>query len=558
MPYGQNFNSECYRILKILSFYKKIWKRSRVKRREKCLDYRKTYKVCSDRINCIDFCINAQFLKKHKNVSIYSLIDKDQFNLSTWSKLELNYDFDEYNKIRKYCEDKHSKISCNEAFFSPGTRIDFKDDNILRLNLYYEVQTKIEEETSIYKLFLEMLNILCIIFGLNINLIFKAILINNLEYDEFYKKSLFYVFCIFGFSYHLFFMLNEVLNCELIQSEHYQLLDSIKMNNIIFCFQINRTRIDLNNKLTTKYSDKISDDLSMNSIFERIIYLDSGNEWIELDEKSNYSNKNFKISVFYFSDLKCFQFNQNIEYQLRQFDFRRNKKVLKVVFKEQFANNDDIEVFFLTKIRNTMQFSKMVFLDSDLNEYLIIQKISKIEHNDKFSKFRSFPSFFNGYSSESSNDVNYLSNMIQSFKTNFNLKTLSLPMETNSEIELEIDDGQLFEQYFLQIKNKTDNQLSNLNYKQKIAVNVINSDVNEESFSFSLIFFTKMLKVSNDDNNYSKLILNLMSLTSLWLNTGILDLLKYVHQIKRLFNNRFYLFLNVKSCLRRSLMIAGR
>lgn len=110
----------------------------------------------------------------------------------------------------------------------------------------------------------------------------------------------------------------------------------------------------------------------------------------------------------------------------------------------------------------------------------------------------------------------------------FALDTLTLPSDKNKN-DLEIDDT-FFRQYYKQVQNLADSKAaSNLNYKRIFIINHYHKNTfvtfNESELplafrtidyklSFSLIFFQKVILITNEDN-YFKLILNLFNLINL-------------------------------------------
>ena len=147
-------------------------------------------------------------------------------------------------------------------------------------------------------------------------------------------------------------------------------------------------------------------------------------------------------------------------------------------------------------------------------------------HNDKFNFIKNPLLLLYG-----ENDVNdpdrYLKRLIN-FKRG--LSTLNLPLEKEA-FNNEIDDD-LFEQYYLQVQNITDNQTpTNSNYKRIFATNYFKPyffNPSEPDLVLYLIQFKKKITITNSDN-FTKLILNLLNAFSIWFGLGILDLHVYVH-----------------------------
>ena len=147
--------------------------------------------------------------------------------------------------------------------------------------------------------------------------------------------------------------------------------------------------------------------------------------------------------------------------------------------------------------------------------------------NDQFSWIKSPSLLFDEDSYQ--NDVNkYLAKLKNNFDENYNLRTLYLPSEiVNSNNEINND---LFEQYSSQeIKYKLS---LNLNIQKLfIKTNVKkekNKNLNKSDFIFELNFIKNKILITNEDN-FTKLILNLLNVLSLWFSLCILDLHTYVY-----------------------------
>ena len=185
---------------------------------------------------------------------------------------------------------------------------------------------------------------------------------------------------------------------------------------------------------------------------------------------------------------------------------------------------------FFTKIENKIQFSKIQKLL--FNKFLSLaytsnQEITELTVNDQFSWIKSPSLLFDEDSYQ--NDVNYhLAKLIDKFGENFNLRTLYLPSEkVNSNNEINED---LFEQYSSQeIKYKS--SLNSNIQKLFITTNVKeerNRNLNKPNFIFELNFIKNKIRITNEDN-FTKLILNLLNVLSLWFSLCILDLHAFVY-----------------------------
>ena len=436
-----------------------------------------------------------------------------------------------YYKIKKECEKGNKAEDCYETEFELGTLINrSENDDIQEIELYTQVNLMADEDPSIYKALLDILNILSILFGLSV---FQLLHLIHLLTKIKVKGCLqfIYLLCSIGLIYHLYYILNEVINEDLIYSQHYEVLESIKMTESIICFEFNQTLIDKNYQLTGNYLNEITNEMRAKKVFKNISYLSKSNEWITLNSTSNYTTDEFKMETFFFVNKKCFKLKQEVEYDWKLFYFENQKnEVLKIYFKRPFIHQNNTMTHLMSRVENSMQFTKIDLIlkveGIEKYSYSIYQEPFELIHNDKFNFIKKPLSLLYG-----ENDVNDPDRYLKRL-TNFKrgLSTLNLPLEEEAFND-EIDDD-LFEQYYLQVQNITDYQTpTNSNYKRIFATNYFDDydlDIYKPDISLNLIGFKKKLTITNSDN-FTKLILNLLNAFSIWFSLGVLDLHVYVH-----------------------------
>ena len=524
LPEEERFNSESFQYIGYY-FSKVIKKRSNWIMHRRCAEYDKKYSDCNSKQNCIDRCVNKRFVETYKSYTIYSIVDKDQFTKDQWSKSLPNNDFGIFNKTKQVCL-KEFNDDCNEVKFET----DIFNRNIFvsrtkPIPLYYNVISEIEEEAPLYKLLMDVLTMQSVLFGQNIlELLFIIYCILNTKYQLRNNKYYFYfiyLICLAGFIYNTCFIFDQVLHGDLIRFVYFGIENSIKMPGIIFCFDLNQTRIDRNIKLTESHLNKSIKHISIETVFKNITYLNKSNDWITLN--SNFRKLELEVETFYFLDKKCFKIKQDIEYSRHQFYLLDNKEVLKVNFKKDF-NLDELTIHFFTKIENKMQFSKPKKLTFAEWAYASNQEITELTVYDQFSWIKNPSLLFDEDSYQ--NDVNkHLAKLMNKFDENYNLRTLNLPSEkVNSNNEINDD---LFEQYSSQeIKSFLNSNIQKLFIITN--VKITDSDVSKPDFIFELNFIKNKILFTNEDN-FTKLILNLLNVLSLWFSLCILDLHAYVY-----------------------------
>ena len=544
MSTDKNFNSESYEIDGKSSFIKKIEKRLKSNEKESCLDYKEAYSYCNSKQNCIDRCLSVKFVERYKNASFNAVINKEHFTVDQWNNSFINCSVN-YSKINEECKKEFQKKNCNEIVFKINSEVNKAENKIKEIELYYNEIRKEDLEPSIYKLVTDILNVQSILLGQNAFILLMMIyclLKTKLKVKgSKYYLFLIYLICLFGSIYHTYFILDQVANGELLYFGFHNIEASMSMFEIIFCFDLSHRRINKNYKLTENYLDELSKEIKIESVFEKVEYLNNkSSKWFSL-KTPDFTNSKFKIETFYFLDKKCFKIQQDMEYNRDQLNLLRIKDVLKIHFNRTFTHQENLNIYFFTKISNTMQFSRitnLVFFKSDsrkdkfLNKsnrliYVINQKSSE----QKYSLFNLNQNPFSFY--EKKDDENsYFINLINDFEQNKKLRTLKLPLERIASNK-EIDDD-LFEQHYKQIENMDHKSTKNLNSQKLFITNNVKikktDTYSDLDFRFELNFVKNRILITNEDN-FFKLILNLLNVLSLWTDLCILDLYVYVYYV---------------------------
>lgn len=549
LPENQNFNTKIYLKQDSQDFIKKIKIKSRSNQRIKCNNYNMLYYNCDDKFTCIDTCFHRKTLRKFRNITLDFAVDKDRFTEEEWANLypiELNASISDL--LKESCYKKFINEDCYQVYFENQSTVgtSFYDHWTEKIDLNYDIVATYEEESSPYKLIIELLNIQSIFFNLNVN---KLILIifyyfkRNSKYKKFYLAVI-YILCLTGFAFHLNFVFTEILSGELIDYQLFKILNSTKSAEIVFCLNYDTTLINPNYQMTYSYLNDATKNLKADDVFNRIEYLTKSNRWKTVDKKSNFKDKNIKVDSFYFLKNKCFKIKQDVTYFKNQFFFEPSSQVLKVFFNEPVDN-----IFSFTKKPGQMQFSKThVFEYYSYKEKVFSYSINQELSSYDFDIIKNPLSFF--HDENDPKDANeYLSQLIYRFNSKYNLHTQNLPsFKTNS---LVIDDF-LFDQYFRQVQNVTDRTSGNINYQGQYATSYVKEFLSDERmFTFGLIFYQKVTVVRNKVNKAS-IILNLISVLSIWLDFGVLEIYIYILKVKIIFNliyrflTRFRIYLSMK------------
>ena len=524
----ENFNSESYEIFGKLGFIKKIESRLKSNEKENCFDYKEAYSYCNSRQNCIDRCSSVKFVKMYKNASIDSIIDKEHFTVDQWKNSFINNSQDYFSELEKECKMEFKKKNCREIVFERNSLINEAEDKIEEeIDLYYYVISKEDEEPSLHELVTGLPNMQSILLGQNVfkllMMVYYLLKIKLKVKGSINYLFLIYLICLSGFIYNTCIILGQVANGELTYFGYYKIETSIKMSEIIFCFDfdLNRKRINKNYKLTENYLDELSKEIKIESIFEKVGYLNNkSNEWISLNTP-NFANSEFKIESFYFLDKKCFKIQQDMEFDRDQLNLLQIKDVLKINFNRTFIHQKDLNIYFFTKISNTMQFSRITNLIFSEKHRKFIYIINQKSVEQEYSLL---------------DDTNsYFINLMNDFGHNQKLRSLKLPLErTKSNKEIDED---LFEQHYKQIENMDRKSTKSL-YIQKLFItnNVkreekrIYYSYSDPDFRFELNFVNNRILIANEkDFFFYKKVLDLLNVLSLWADLCILDLYVYVY-----------------------------
>ena len=524
------------------SFVKRCTRRDQLK--SKCMDY-KEEKDCSSRMHCIERCINRATMNRYSCLSVSTILDKDDFNSTEWNRRRCEFEYDE---IKQQCSEIFNKADCIESSLELGDKT-YRTTvrKTKKIDLFYEIITLIEHYPSVYKLILDMLNVLSLLFGLNAlklfntmfrlidELLFRIPKVNQLVRPRCcykYFQVLNYSLCFIGFIGHSFFIFHLIIQGDLIYNQFYEQATVYSMPDLLFCFEIDVERqTDPNFKKTANHLNKLTDELNINSVFERIDYLNSSYKWTRFDFKSNSS---LKISVMFYQNLKCFELSHQIDYKEQNFHYKETASVVRLYFNRTILAMQR-ELFFLSKRKDTLQLTKIIAFHYDPlkpRTYSIGQELYIVEYDDNFKLIKQLMS-------TNSNKANSIDDEISKFKSKFNSTCYSLPI-TESDFDLEID-GMLFGQLILQNKLILDRESGkSFHFERKFLLNYLDTfEQRTFDFEFVPIFNRRKMIIQNSDN-YTKLIVNLLTVLTLWFDFQILNtynrFIGFINQIKFIFN----------------------
>ena len=389
LPEGERFHSKSFRFVRKSNFAKRIIKR--VQRAGRCVNYQTAYPNCNSKANCFDRCFHREFSKTFGGISIQldeTVIDKDFFTEDEWSRYRANEDRDVYLSFVEGCRTNYT--SCEEVLFENTEAVRNKEyvERTNRIDLYYDISRVIEEEPSLRKLLFDLVGIQSILFGMNVwklSIALCCLIRIRFEHQKFYFAAV-RLACWVGALYHVYCILDNLVNAPLIYSQSWVALDHIDFPEVMFCFSFDKSKIDPTRKLTGDYLNELTEELNVETLFQRIAYLNESRQWSDLDLNSNRGQ--FRVEITFFMERKCFKLIYPVRLNRSFFRFLDNTEVLKVFFHWN-AFEKKMPVYFFTAVRNTLQFSKISELHlntcGSLMTFFVRQVFFEIRVEDKFN-----------------------------------------------------------------------------------------------------------------------------------------------------------------------------
>ena len=524
-----------------------------------CFDYNQVdsdqrAENCSSRQHCVDSCVNREFYRKHRSLTIHSVLN--QMHLNQFNQTALGGAFFNLTKdpeIESDCLKRFSRETCEIVYFDESPKATYAANrHNLTLNLNFDIFTEKEIEASAFKAALEVLNLLSILFGTNAPGLFVLPVYLFGKPAGFRQNPLikFPLICLglLGFSVHNYLIFREILHNDLFESAYFEKIEEFSIPNLIVCVELDERRIDPNVALTGRYLDELTEDLSYATLFDEIDYYE--NRWTGFFHQThlNHPRSVFDLTHFYLSGLKCFEIAYKRSFLEDEFLTREHKYLYFVRFKSTSTRD---QVYVSTKRKNSKEFSPFSRLKlSGFDEkrrrffynYRMKFEVSKVVVKDEFENLKNPSSLF--YEKSNINDpTKYLGKIQWKFENDYGVATREILLKGGTALRI---DDELFEQFYVQVQNVSDHRPSSLNTKQtlfNVYTPAFGKDPNFASFRFTVTFLKKVLKVRNEEN-YTKLAQSILTALSFWFDLTILDLFgtlkclfKIVSVCLTLFNN---------------------
>ena len=531
---NENFNGKAFKHDPRFAFKKIIVKR--LKSSGKCMDYREKYSDCTSRLHCLASCVNRGTIRMFRNLTPDFVIDRDLFKAADWNGAYLR-EFSYYHpnrsaylNIRKECEEKiPDEEPCEQIRFEKTFQIVQKSSKVIEIELSLDVDLSIEE-LSLFNLLINLLNIQSIFFGMTVLRLlrrFYSCLKRRLRIRK-DRITLFiiYLLCSVGFTWHTYRIFDLSINGQLSYNQVYEIKKRVQMPVLVFCHPIDENLIDKNHKLTGNYLEQVTSEMTAESVFESIIYLNESNEWTSFDFSL--------VERFYFMHFKCFRIKIDQQYDRNRFQFSTYIQVLQVNFTDKFYKEKRVPVYFMTKLRESTaaEFSNILEMHYNLSYFIRRYSAEQSEHTvNLVDNFR----FMKQYLSTSNEENIGNQGALPRIKSN-GFGTLKIPVEKD-DFDLELRDD-LFDDLFNQVHNITAYSLFDSEDRRTFVTNHLKREDFGPNFTFSLGLIKKTLWVRNE----AKFVLGLLNVL-FWFDLGILD----VYPI--FFYFRDYLFIRLPICL---------
>ena len=437
--------------------------------------------------------------------------------------------------------------SCNAVRFEESMkRMNFYDNQTIRLNLNYEHSISQEIDQSAIKLVLHILNLESIFFKNNVAscLLFLAAFLNrtfklNWSAGKLGRYLVLSV-CFFGFLTHSVFVFQGIIDEELAQNGYFKVMSNFRLPNAVFCFDLSKFELDENHRKTGDYLNNITKELRFGKIVEKIMWFNGTHDNVLRPkiEWSNYSNSEITISSFYLLDsFRCLEFQLNVRFDEQDFWILHNKFILRVYFKKSFTernNKNPPKTHLFYRQSGQKESSDLLEYEIQCDKhglrpiYEIVLEQIEVSRVDEFENLKDPRRLLFG--KRKTSDVNdYLNEMQEKFSDLENLATNEILPE-NVDFSREID-KRLFKQLFFQVTNDADHRWPTSLNSNLTFFNFYSKRIDYSTFSFfqfTILPLSKRVEILNK-SNIPKLIQDVLIALSLWFNTTMAELLVYVN-----------------------------
>ena len=298
--------------------------------------------------------------------------------------------------------------------------------------------------------------------------------------------------------------------------------------------------------LTGTLLEEWTSDLTPETVFDKISYLDkSSGKWITLNT-DNFTNADLLIDSFFYEGRKCFSLGTRFDYSRQQLTFLRqqNSDVLKVHLSEWLKQVQNLTLSIATKQRSQMTFDDLydgLYFYTKMPKRQIFDKVYSISrhelvqltYEDRFYWTNPLAFLFGGELNLNS----YYAQLLDAFRAKHQAATMRLPLQENN-FDLPINDT-LFDQFYEEYVQENGPPINRERPELQYSVNVAEASYKYPSpiakhpdydfdVKFSLSFLKKIVKQSNA-GAYLQFVAYLLNALLVLMIIGLFDLL--IHQI---------------------------
>lgn len=538
-----------------------------VSRKFDCRNYH-LEKKCRSKNDCVNHCINEQYLTRYGNLTTQSIIYKSTISPNkTYGDVYFVRSLNK--KIVEECKSKLSEPGCFSTFFLVEEKqlINLRKRRV-EMHLYYQDLLIADNPYMSLSdlIFNYLMSFQLIFFGLNINdlLLFIFMLLKKLKFHKILKifNHIKLMICLIGLSIHLYFVVYETLTEELVKIKGFSYARTVPLPNLAFCF-LYREEIDLDTKLTVSYLDSLTKNLNF-SFFKNISFLDEKyniNLYQPKYVKEPSPSDRIESSWFYYQNFKCFEFffkpinNNRFLHYLNNLNFVNIKFNRKLIL-DYYNETSGFKFYFANKKEKRSELNsihKVYFKYGKGNSRISFnQKMYVIKVKDRLRYLKQPLSIF--YESVNLDDTTEYVRKIEKDLEKFKIKTRTIPVYRNLKEDIEIDDH-LFEQYIYQLKNVSDNNsFKIINYERKFIFDSKHEGEMYSNRNYDVCFFLSPFKtylIAKNRNTFTKFLINILNSFGFWFSFSIPDIPDILNKFFSLILKSYGFFLRIKIILKK-------
>lgn len=253
----------------------------------------------------------------------------------------------------------------------------------------------------------------------------------------------------------------------------------------------------------------------------------------------------------------CLEIQLKVEFEEDDLYMLDTRNVLAVNFNNTIVSTrENCYVYFMYR-EEGKDFSEsfQLIVNATINQITFEQLEIKIE--DKFELLKNPSSIFKSETNIMS-PTRYLENVKRKFlkMTNKTSKKLFIA-DKYGEFDLEIDEEELFEQFFVQFQEKLDESGFTSMNSVKTVYNAYNQYKITNDFRSGFLFAiskSKRITVITNTIDTTKLIINILNTMSLWLDLSILDFSTYIRNLIFHIHNFCILLVRLRIYLRKKII----